>query len=51
MSYGLSSYEYTFKTYIDRIYSLQLKILKQRVPFKMKEKFRNDDEKLCIAKC
>lgn len=39
VSYGLSSNGRTFKIYMDRIYSHQIRILKQIIPFKIKEKF------------
>lgn len=43
ISYGLSSYGRTYKTYLDRIYNLQYRLLKQIVPNKIKDKFRNNE--------
>ncbi|KAG7312056.1 hypothetical protein JYU34_001502 [Plutella xylostella] len=44
--YGLTSYGRTFNTYLDRIYALQLRILKMLVPPKIKEQFKDDTEGL-----
>ena len=42
ISYGLSSYGLTFKTHLNAIYELQLRILKIIVPRKIKEYFKED---------
>ncbi|KAI5635933.1 reverse transcriptase (RNA-dependent DNA polymerase) domain-containing protein [Phthorimaea operculella] len=42
ISYGLSSYGRTFKTYIDRIYNLQISMLKRILPTKFKNKIKNN---------
>lgn len=46
IQYGLSSYGRTYKTYLDAIYKLQLRILKKIVSPKIKNKFYNDDNGL-----
>lgn len=43
IQYGISSYGRTYKTYLDAIYKLQLKILKLIVPPVIKEKFRKNE--------
>ncbi|KAI5651769.1 reverse transcriptase (RNA-dependent DNA polymerase) domain-containing protein [Phthorimaea operculella] len=42
--YGLSSYGRTFKTYLDQIYNIQVRILKLVVPFDVKSKVTDDLE-------
>lgn len=42
LSYGLSSYGRTFKTYLDQIYNIQYRLLKLIVPLKIKNKFTSD---------
>lgn len=42
INYGLSSYGRTFKSHLDKIYILQLRLLKEVVPLKIKIKFKND---------
>lgn len=46
ISYGLSSYGRTFKSHLDLIYNLQLRILKTIVPYKVKIKFKNNYREL-----
>ncbi|CAK1597320.1 unnamed protein product [Parnassius mnemosyne] len=46
INYGLSSYGRTFKTYIQEIYKIQLKILKAIVPSYVKQLYRHDDSNL-----
>lgn len=46
IDYGLSSYGRTYKTYIEDIYKLQLRILKTIVPKKIKQQFQDDDSGL-----
>lgn len=46
IDYGLSSYGRTYKSHIDKIYLLQLRILKQIVPKKIKTKFQNNYSEL-----
>lgn len=46
IQYGLSSYGRTYKTHIDRIFSLQLRILKEVVPTNLKRTFKEDYRKL-----
>lgn len=42
IGYGLSSYGRTYKTYIENIYKLQLRLLKTIVPNSVKNKYKND---------
>lgn len=42
VSYGLSSYGRTFKTYVEQIYNLQYRLLKLIVPRKIKQKYKNN---------
>lgn len=44
ISYGLSSYGRTFKTYLDQIYKLQVRLLKMVVPYNLQKQFRNDQD-------
>ncbi|KAI5639343.1 reverse transcriptase (RNA-dependent DNA polymerase) domain-containing protein [Phthorimaea operculella] len=44
VSYGLSSYGRTFKSYLDRIYNLQIRLLKLVLPFNLKNKFKTENE-------
>lgn len=46
IGYGLSSYGRTFKSHLDLIYDLQLRILKKIVPHKIKQKYMDDFTKL-----
>ncbi|KAG7297874.1 hypothetical protein JYU34_018628 [Plutella xylostella] len=46
VSYGLTSYGRTYKTYLDQIELLQIRILKQIVPNHVKIKYRDDYAKL-----
>lgn len=46
IAYGLSSYGRTYKSHLDKIYSLQLRLLKKIVPEKIKYKFKSDYTKL-----
>lgn len=46
VSYGLSSYGRTCKSHLDKIYNLQLRILKKIAPNKIRNEFRNDDKGL-----
>ncbi|CAH2104643.1 unnamed protein product [Euphydryas editha] len=46
ISYGLSSYGRTYKTHLNKIYTLQLRLLKEIVPINIKNKFRNDYHQL-----
>lgn len=43
IDYGLSSYGRTYKTYVEDIYKLQLRILKTIVPTRIKHKFQDND--------
>lgn len=43
VSYGITSYGRTFKTYLDKIYNLQLRILKIIIPNKTKQKLYKKD--------
>jgi hypothetical protein len=43
INYGISSYGRTFKSHLDHIYKLQLRILKSIVPKKIKIKFKDDE--------
>lgn len=43
ISYGLSSYGRTYNSYINKIYNLQIKILKQIVPPNIKQKYKHND--------
>lgn len=42
ISYGLTSYGRTFKTYLDKIYNLQIRLLKLVVPSSIKNKYRDN---------
>lgn len=42
LSYGLSSYGRTYKTYLDQIYNIQYRLLKLIVPLKIKNKYSED---------
>lgn len=44
MSYGLDSYGRTYKTYIDNIYKIQLKTLKNIIPNKIKIQYKGDNK-------
>lgn len=46
INYGISSYGRTYKTYLQRIYNLQLRILKTIVPLKVKHRHRHNYNKL-----
>ena len=46
IAYGLSSYGRTFKTNIDQIYHLQIRILKRIVPYKIKIKYKYNYQQL-----
>lgn len=46
IGYGLSSYGRTYKSHLDHIYELQLRILKKIVPLKIKEKHKDDYSEL-----
>lgn len=46
ISYGLASYGRTFKTSLNHIYNLQLRLLKAIVPAKIKYKYKNNYENL-----
>ncbi|KAI5643064.1 reverse transcriptase (RNA-dependent DNA polymerase) domain-containing protein [Phthorimaea operculella] len=46
VSYGLTSYGRTFKTYLDKIYNLQLRIVKQIVPKNIKRKYKHNYDAL-----
>lgn len=46
ISYGLSSYGRTFKSHLDLIYNLQLRILKTIVPEKVKIKYKDDHREI-----
>lgn len=42
ISYGLGSYGRTYKTYIEKIYKLQIRMLKTIVPINIKNKFKDN---------
>lgn len=42
VSYGLTSYGRTYKTYIDQIYDLQIRLLKTIVPHKIKKEYSDN---------
>lgn len=42
ISYGLSSYGRTFKSYLDQIYKLQVRLLKMIIPYNIKKTIKND---------
>lgn len=44
ISYGLSSYGRTYKTHLDQIYYLQLRILKEVIPYNIKKSFSNNEK-------
>lgn len=46
ISYGLSSYGRTFRTYIEQIMSLQIRLLKNIVPYAIKLKYKKEPELL-----
>lgn len=46
ISYGLESFGRTYKTYLNDIYNLQLRLLKTIVPTKIKYKFKDNYENL-----
>lgn len=46
INYGLTSYGRTFKTYLDSIFKLQVRLLKLIVPTKIKNSSKNDETKL-----
>lgn len=46
ISYGLSSYGRTYKTYLNNIYKLQIRLLKTIVPKKIKLKYQHDYSEL-----
>lgn len=46
IAYGLSSYGRTYKTHLDQIYSLQLRLIKTIVPYNIKKKYKNDYHQL-----
>lgn len=46
INYGISSYGRTFKTNIQSIYNIQLRMLKSIVPLKVKYKYKNNYKKL-----
>lgn len=43
IQYGLSSYGRTYKSYLQDIYKLQLKILKNIVPYKIKSMYHDNE--------
>lgn len=46
IQYGITSYGRTFKTYLNKIYSLQKRILKNIVPNKIRHLYHDNDEGL-----
>lgn len=46
ISYGLSSYGRTYKTYLDQIYNIQYRLIKLIVPHKIKTKYSGDPDGL-----
>lgn len=46
ISYGLSSYGRTYKTYLKKIFDIQIRLLKNIVPLKVKYKHKDNYEKL-----
>lgn len=46
INYGISSYGRTYITYLQKIYNIQVRILKTIVPLKIKLKYRNNYDKL-----
>ncbi|XP_048483281.1 uncharacterized protein LOC119692001 [Plutella xylostella] len=46
INYGITSYGYTYKTYLKRIYNIQTRLLKTIVPLKIKYEHRNNYENL-----
>ncbi|XP_047508137.1 uncharacterized protein LOC125051677 isoform X1 [Pieris napi] len=46
ITYGLSSYGRTCKTYLNQIFSLQIRILKAIAPYKIKSQYKEDYRKL-----
>lgn len=50
ISYGLSSYGRTFSSYLDKIYRLQVRLLKLIVPNSIKKEFKCDAELFTVCK-
>lgn len=46
LSYSLSSYGRTYKTYLDNIYKIQLSMVKTIVPNSIRNKYKHDEENL-----
>lgn len=46
INYGISSYGRTYKTYLQKIYDIQIRLLKTIVPLKIKLQYKNNYHKL-----